>query len=271
MTNRKALIQLILALVLAVAAGLMVFQWMASQKRSAPVAKMETSPVVVAALDLPRGVTLKPDMLRMADYPQSALPAKFFDDPLQLVGRVIISAVGENEPVTPLRLAGADNAVAGVAAMISSGHRAMAVKGNKVMGMSGFIRPGDRVDIIATLMTGEQNNEAMTKSVLENILVLATGEEFEPNIDGNPSSVDTYTLEVTPQESEFLALAANQGTINFALRNQLDDKSILTKGADIASTLAAYRPEAKPRTTRKSRRTVLVEIITGSERSNHEF
>ncbi len=271
MGNSKALIQLVLALVLAVAAGLMVFQWMASQKQSAPVAKIETSPVVVAALDLPRGVTLKPDMLRVADYPQSALPAQLFDDPAQLTGRVLLSAVGENEPVTPLRLAGADNATAGVAAMISPGHRAMAVKGNKVMGMSGFIRPGDRVDIIATLMTGEQNSEAVTKTVLEDILVLATGEEFEPNTDGDPSSVDTYTLEVTPEESEFLALSANQGTLNFALRSQFDDKTVLTKGANISATLAAYRPVARPKASQKARNTVKIEIITGAERSTQEF
>ncbi|MBU1247370.1 MAG: Flp pilus assembly protein CpaB, partial [Proteobacteria bacterium] len=131
MTRSKALLQLILALVLAVAAGLMVFNWMAGQKRTAPapIAQAETAPVVVATRDLPRGLTLTQDMLRVVELPANATPARAFTDPAQVEGRVLIAAVGEGETLTPVRLTGLENTVGGVSAMIAPGYRAMAVKG----------------------------------------------------------------------------------------------------------------------------------------------
>ncbi|MBU1611500.1 MAG: Flp pilus assembly protein CpaB, partial [Proteobacteria bacterium] len=267
MTRSKALLQLILALVLAVAAGLMVFNWMAGQKRTAPapIAQAETAPVVVATRDLPRGLTLTQDMLRVVELPANATPARAFTDPAQVEGRVLIAAVGEGETLTPVRLTGLENTVGGVSAMIAPGYRAMAVKGNKVMGLSGFIRPGDRVDVIVTLMTEDEDAVAMTKTVLGNVRVLATGEEFEPSADGEPSSVDTYTLEVTPEQSEILALATNQGTLNFALRSVSDDTPVLTQGADVTATLAALRPTpalAPKQHRATARKPVQVEVIT---------
>ena len=99
----------------------------------------------------------------------------------------------------------------------------MGVKVDKVVGVSGFIHPGNRVDVLVTLSRNERQNEPTTKIVLENILVLATGTELEKSgKQEKPAQVDVITLEVTPEEGEKLALAASEGKLQLALRNYTD-------------------------------------------------
>jgi len=104
-----------------------------------------------------------------------------------------------------------------------------------VLGSSGLINPGDRVDILLT--AGDKN-----KTVFENVLVLATGPQLRRNPEGKPSPVNVYTLEVTPEQGEKIILAANSGKIHFALRSVLDTDTVLTTGATHKEILAAYRP-----------------------------
>jgi pilus assembly protein CpaB len=85
-----------------------------------------------------------------------------------------------------------------------------------------------------------RDKKKITKMVLENILVLATGAQVEKNEKGEPSPVDVFTLEVSPEEGEKLALASNEGKLQLALRNSMDTEIVLTDGATIPETLEAY-------------------------------
>jgi pilus assembly protein CpaB len=185
--------------------------------------------------------------------------------------------VGPGEAITEFRLYPDDVKTGGVSAMIAPGKRAMAVKGNKVLGLSGFIRPGNHVDVLVALSPEQKMEKAVTKLVLENVLVLATGTELQPGENGEePSSVDTYTLELSPEESELLAWAANQGTLHFALRNGMDEETVVTDGSTMAKALARLRaqqpsaPKAAPRRVAQ-RAAVEVEVITGGSRRTQEF
>ena len=87
--------------------------------------------------------------------------------------------------------------------------------------------------------------------------------------------MDVYTLEVTPEEGEKLALASNEGKLQFALRNVTDSETVLTAGATVGDTLESYRSrgpaklaEAKPQA---SARAFYVEIIRGTDRENAKF
>ncbi|MGE4292481.1 MAG: Flp pilus assembly protein CpaB [Desulfovibrio sp.] len=273
----KTLLQVLLAVALAGATGLLLYHWMrtTAPQAAAQAARPETVNVVVAARDLPRGTRLTAQCLATAPFLPQSLPARSFADKAELEGRVLSSPLAANDPVTELRLAADDVRAGGVSSMIAPGHRAMAVKGNQVMGLAGFVRPGNRVDVLATLMAGERASQPTTKLVLENVLVLATGVEFEaPPEGGAPSSVDTYTLEVTPEESERLALAASQGSLHFALRNETDDAGVLTEGVDVDKALAALRPVTRPASKTGIRRAPAarsVEIISGGERTKVSF
>jgi pilus assembly protein CpaB len=189
-----------------------------------------------------------------------------------LKGRVLIAPVKQKEAILESKLAPTDVKTGGVSAIVTPGKRALAVKGDKVIGISGFILPGNRVDILAT-MKRVGTKEGITKIVLENILVLATGTEVQKNDKGDPAPVDVYTLEVSPEDGEKLALAASNGKLQFALRNVTDAETVLTKGASVNDALASYRynEQRKPKSKRVIKRPFKIEVIKGSESKTVKF
>jgi pilus assembly protein CpaB len=244
----KAVIPIVVALVIAAGGSLFLYRWLQEKTKPAEVVKVETQavPVAVAAVNIPWGTKLKSDMIKKVPYLSESLPTGYSSDGHKLQGRVVIAALRQNEPITEAKLAPTSVTVGGVSAIITPGKRAIAVKGDKVIGLSGFILPGNFVDVLVT-WTDPKTKTEVTKTVLERIPVLATGTEIEEDDKGNTAPVDVYTLEVTPEQAEKLALAATQGKIQFALRNVTDTEAVLTRGATIAETLGSFRaPESSP-------------------------
>jgi len=264
----KSVVQLGLALLLALCAGILVYQWMQAKTTAGRSQAVRTVPLVVATRELPAGAKLSADMLRLQNYPEAMMPAQRFATVQEVEGRILASGMSANEPLTPSRLAG-EAAAGGISAVITHGKRAMAVKGNKVMGLAGLIRPGNMVDVLVTLPKDDKGQSSMTKVVLENVPVLAAGSQLAVGPDEAAQVADIYTLELTPQESEKVALASTQGTLHFALRNAADTEVVLTEGADSKTALASYRTAPVVRSPRGAGHTV--EIITGSKRSQVTF
>jgi pilus assembly protein CpaB len=276
----KAVIPIALALVIALSGSFFLYKWLKAQTLPKEMVKVESEavPIAVTAIDVAWGTKLKKDMLRAVPFLRESLPEGYFSDIDLLEDRVVIAALKKNEPITESKLAPRDVTVGGVSAVLTAGKRAIAVKGDEVIGISGFIRPGNLVDVFVTLKDPKTKSE-MTKLVLEKIHVLATGTEIHDNEKGDPSPVDVYTLEVTPEQGEKLALAAAKGKLQFALRNVTDTGTILTKGATIPETLASLRkpeidakiekPKAKKRWVR--RRVITVEQIKGDKVSEKKF
>ena len=270
--SSRAMVQISVALVLALVAGVVMFKWTSSVKRQAPAAReiAKTSPVVVARADIPRGTKLTAEMLQVRPFTEDSRPPDAFPEVAAVEGRVLSVAVGVNEAVTGRKLADKSILGGGVSALIEPGKRAMSVKGNAVMGLAGFVRPGDRVDVLVSMTVGK-DEDPIAKLVLERVKVIATGTELTPAGDGKTASVDVYTLELTPDESERLALAATRGTLHFALRNELDTETVLTRGATVPSALAALRPQPKPRKRSATPPPVTVEVITGDSSRKMTF
>jgi len=241
MHRKKHLIFLGMAIFLALVVTLLSYNWI--QKAAvAKVKPQEMQKVAVAAYDLPWSTVLTKDMVRMTTFLKDSLPNGYHLDVSQVIGRTLIQPIRANEPVTEARLAPTSVTTGGVAAVITAKKRAMSVKVDKVVGVSGYVHPGNRVDVLVTLdqQKGEISS-AITKIVLENILVLASGPEFnEPRKKGEkPNDVDVITLEVTPQEGEKLALAATEGKLQLALRNYSDHENVVTTGAKIPNLLGS--------------------------------
>lgn len=245
MEKSKPFILLGLAIIIALVTSVLIYNWLHHQKM--PTAEermtMETVPVVVAAGDLPWGTILTEEMLKrkeiikIAPFNKASLPTASFSDPLLLKNRVLVTSLKLNEPILESRLAPV-GATGGIAALISSKKRAMAVRVDKVIGVAGFVYPNNRVDVLVSLQT---EGKPITKIILENILVLATGTEMERKEEGKkPLLVDVITLEVTPEEAEMLALATTQGKLQLALRGFADTETVLTRGKAIPSLLASY-------------------------------
>jgi pilus assembly protein CpaB len=240
MNKNISLVLLIAGIIVALLAGIGTFTWL--QKRTAvQTQQLSTQPVVVAAVDLSWGKILDAGQLKTAEFPKASLPEGYFSQPSALQGRTLIYPVKTGEPVLESKLAPTSVKVGGVSAIISPNKRAMAVRVDKVIGVSGFIAPGNHVDVLVTV-------EGVTKTVLENILVLTVGQQMEMSgQQDKPTPVDVITMELTSEEAEKLALAATNGRIMLALRNPTDTGSVVTRGATIPvllSSLAA--PAARP-------------------------
>jgi pilus assembly protein CpaB len=298
--NWKTFIPIVVSVLIAISGSFFLYQWMDKQKTPTEVLQVakteEAVPVAVAAANLPWGTKIRPEMVKTAPFLKESLPTGYFVSAVDLKDRVILTPLKINEPITEDKLAPISVTTGGVSAILKPGTRAIAIKGNKVLGISGLINPGNRVDVILTV-TDPTINKIRSKIVLENLLVLATGTEIQKNEKGEPMPVDVYTLEVTPEQSEKVALAASEGNINFALRNAADSEDIYTRGITIPELLASSSyyevstvapekvqpPEAKEtqatdepkkiqkKTKWKPRSSITVEIIKGVELKKKKF
>ncbi|MEC4681512.1 MAG: Flp pilus assembly protein CpaB [Nitrospirota bacterium] len=178
-------------------------------------------PVVVAKEDLLLGTLLTELELQVVTWPETMKLEGSFSDLEDLVGRGLIMPVVTNEPILESKLA-PKGAGAGLASMIPEGMRAVTVKVNDVIGVAGFVGPGAHVDVILTGSPTTRNETDTSKVILENVQVLAAGQNIEQHANGEPQDVQVVTLLVTPDEAQRLALASQDGRIQLALRNPLD-------------------------------------------------
>ncbi len=236
MKGRRAFLMLGLAVVLGLAAVLLASRWLLRQ--AAP----STVRIAVAAADVGLGQRLAPDMVTLADWPGGSLPAGAQRELAALHGRVLKASVQRGEPVTEAKLAPAGT-LGGLSALITEGKRAITVRVNDVVGVAGFALPGNFVDILihAPGQGGNGGDAALSKIVLERILVLAVAQEVARD-DTKPRVVNAVTLEVTPVQAEQLDLARSVGTLSLVLRNQVDPRPADTAGATRHSVLGAAAP-----------------------------
>ncbi len=269
-----ARIRILAVLALAITAG-SVFAYGTYQYIQAMPARTISTPtraVVVAATNLDIGAELRREDLKVIDWPATAVPAAVFEKPEEVIGRGLIVPVVESEPILAAKLASKE-AGAGLPPAIPPGLRALSVRVNDVIGVAGYVLPGTRVDVIATVTPTDQHPDTTSKVILTNVKVLTAGTKIERDVEHNkPVAVSVVTLLVDPAESERLTLASTEGKIQLALRNPLDKTVPSTPGIRPAALLgflpparataakhAAARPAPAPEPT--------VEIIRGDKRA----
>jgi len=277
-----ARMRIFLVLVLAITAGggLAFGTYNYMQKLPARTVTIPTVPVVVAAADLDIGTELTRDDIRIIQWPANGVPANAMNNPDEVVGRGLILPVIQNEPILPMKLSSKE-AGAGLPPAIPPGLRAVSVKVNEVIGVAGYVLPGTRVDVVATVSPTEQRADMTSKVILTNVQVLAAGTKIERDTERNkPMPVSVVTLLVDPDEAERLTLASNEGKIQLALRNPLDKTTTVTKGIRPAMLLgltppvrqvARLRPSGVPAAgAATAPEPATVEVIRGDKRA-HEI
>jgi pilus assembly protein CpaB len=281
MGKLRPVILLGVAVVIALITTLLIYS---SIQKRAGVAKApisDTQPIAISTVDLNWGTVVVKEMVKMEPFLKSSLPAGAYTDMNSLLGRVVISSIRAKEPFLESRLAPQSMKSGGVAAVIGSKKRAVAVRVDKVIGVAGFVHPGNHVDVLVTMSKGGAAGP-VTKIVLENILVLAAGPEVTTakGKEQQPATVDVITLEVTPEEAEKLALAATEGKLQLALRGLIDTEEVLTRGTSIPVLLASYSGAGpavgvKGKKTRKpvyaDKRVYFVELIQGGKVTTKKF
>jgi pilus assembly protein CpaB len=272
----------VVAIGLGVATTFLAYQWMARQAEARPKGEgILLKPIVVAAVDLAPGSKLDQDSLKVMKWPWESVPSGAIPEPHPLIDRVVLAPIAAGEPIFESKLA-AEGMEGGLTAIISPGKRAMSVKVDEIIGVAGFVAPGTRVDVLVTLEEKENRKlDATSQTILQNIKVLTSGQKISKEKD-KPELVNVVTLEVSLEEAEKLALAANRGRIQLALRNQTDEEDIATQGISTPQLVNRPKPEipvARPIIVRKGpvvekekeRESIIVEVIRGDKRTRQEF
>ena len=280
MARRRIFMVFVLAITAGGALALGTYNYV-QQIPTTQASAIPTKPVVVAAADLQIGAELRREDLRMIEWPANAAPNGAFTTMDEVIGRGLIMPVIENEPVMPMKLAPKE-AGAGLPPVIPAGLRAMSVRVNEVIGVAGYVLPGTRVDVLATLTPTRDQIDVTSKVVLTDVQVLAAGTKIEQSADGGkPTPVSVVTLLVNPTEAERLTLAATEGKIQLALRNPLDREAPATTGIKPAALLGSALPARQPATRTARGTTVMppppppatgpdlpsIEIIRGDKRA----
>ncbi|HEX8634584.1 MAG TPA: Flp pilus assembly protein CpaB [Pyrinomonadaceae bacterium] len=204
--------------------------------------------VVVAKVDIQPGEKIIAEQLQSVQFPSGATPDGTFQSADKLVGRVAVVQIAAREPVTDYKLA-PEGSAGGLSAVIPEGYRAMTVKVDDVVGISGFVMPGALVDVVVVINPVESNGREnpISKIVLQNIKVLANGQNIDrPKNDREPESVKAVTLQVTPDQAEKLALASSEGKLQLVMRNSVDQGDEQTLGVDKRILLGGERAKPVP-------------------------
>src|SRR5712664_72607 len=262
MRNKRFFIVLVGALLFGLLAAVSVSRYLSS----AQAYTKNLNRVAVAKVAIPVGTKIVPEMLTMVQFPKESTPDGTFESPEKLNGRVAVVNIAPREPLTESRLA-PEGTAAGLSAVIPEGYRAMTVKVDDVVGISGFIMPGTLVDVVVVIDPAEKAGmqDPISKIVLQNIKVLANGQNIDKPADQREAnSVKAVTLLVTPEQAEKLALAASEGHLQLVMRNSVDQGDEQTTGINKRGllggehaapvpdpgSLKSERPEPKPAPSR---------------------
>jgi pilus assembly protein CpaB len=202
---------------LAIACGIAVVVLGTNKGQEQPV--LQT--VVVATKPLRFGTELADEHLREMPWPSGSLPTGAFEkitDVLTKDGRrAVLSPIEANEPVLSWKISGPGER-ATLSAVVTEGMRAIAIKINDVLGVAGFVLPGDRVDIMLTRRGG---GGGYTDLLLQSVKVLAIDQLADERSD-KPDVAKTVTIEVDTEDAQKLTLAQTVGTLSLALRKSRD-------------------------------------------------
>jgi pilus assembly protein CpaB len=244
---------LVLAILLGVVTTAGTLAWLGSQRGDAApveVVEVERRTVVQLRRDVPAGVTLSSAMLAEQEVPADVALEQAFATSDEVVGRTTRYPLVRGEQITPGKLVGAEeSAEEGLAFSVPPGMRGVSVPVSEVSGAGGLIVPGDRVDVLVSTSYDRLFTPAELKqqddiertpivlTVLQDVLVLAVGQEFTPPADQgrDPATLRTedaeaqpraasVTLAVSPEEAQALFMAAHEGKLGLALRS-FGDKS----------------------------------------------
>ena len=230
MRNKRLVFVLCGAVVFGLVAAVSVSRYLSS----AQAYTKDLNNVVVAKVGIQPGEKIIAEQLEVVQFPRTAMPDGVFESADKLVGRVAVVNVAAREPITDFKLA-PEGSAGGLSAMIPEGYRAMTVKVDDVVGVSGFVMPGALVDVVVVINpvdTGGPQNP-ISKIVLQNIKVLANGQNIDrPKNDREAEAVKAVTLQVTPEQAEKLALASTEGKLQLVMRNGVDQGDEQTQGVD---------------------------------------
>lgn len=242
----NTLIMIVLACVFGVLAVVLANIWLANQRSAmAQTDNVKRDTVVVAAVALKFGDTLTADKLQEIAWPAGAVPAGAFKTVKDLLAgqgsKQALQTIGVNEPVLAGKITGPGQR-ATLSAVLGEGMKAVSIRVNDVLGVAGFVFPGDRVDVLLTRTTQDAGvQKSFVDVLLQSVKVLAVDQVADESKD-SPLVVKAVTVEVNTKDAQKLTLAAGAGQLSLALRQAAASKGEETERVTL-SDLTGDTPE----------------------------
>ncbi len=230
---------LIIALLMASIAAWIANLWI--KEKTQP---QKTFQVVVAAVDIPFGLKVEDYQLKVISWNGAVVPEGTYTTKEQVINRVTKNNFYVGELITDKRMS---EYLAGsmLSALIKKDHRAVSVRVDDVVGVSGFISPGNNVDVLSSKID-RLTNKASTQTLLQNITVLAVDQDLAQGNE-KPTVVRAVTLELMPDQANLMVSALQEGTIQLSLRNPLDIDVVTVPEKVMALTEPEKNPPKKKR------------------------
>jgi pilus assembly protein CpaB len=227
----RTLILFFLALILAGGTAVLIRSWLAQQRATEATAAPIPPPplphksVLVARSEITRGQILKPENLKWREWPESSIdPANIQEGSKTLdafTGWVAREHLGAGDPITEIKIV-QPGSRGFLAAALQPGMQAISVPVSPASAVSGFILPGDQVDVVITHTlpaaggSGAHPHKA-AETVLHDVRVLAVDQKLDSK--GEAVVAHTASLEVTPKQAEIIAVASEMGKLSLSLRS----------------------------------------------------
>jgi len=252
MAKRRGLILIFLSLIMAVGAAFVANNWVSGQLVSQETVEPNTQLVVTAALSIPFATKVEGRHLKLTEIPEGVLPAGAFTAVEDVEGKVSTTSIGRGEILVAERFA-AHTRGSTLAALVAPNMRAVTVRVDDVIGVGGFLLPGNTVDVVSARKNRDQR--AITETILKNIKVLAVDQDAATE-ENEPVIVRAVTLEVTPKDAEKIVKARTEGSIQLTLRNPEEEEIVPPK---------PVKRVVRARAPRKAPVDSSVEIIRGTD------
>ncbi len=217
MAKRRGILLIFLSLLMAVGAAFVANEWVVARLMPDQGADGNSAHVVAAAISIPFATKVEERHLKLVNMPEGLTPEGFFGSIDDVIGRVSTTAISRGEILVTERFR-AHAAGSTLAALVSENMRAVTVRVDDVVGVAGFLLPGNMVDVLSSRKV--PNKRAVTETILRNIKVLAVDQTASAE-ENEPVIVRAVTLEMLPKQAEELFRARTEGTIQLTLRNPL--------------------------------------------------
>lgn len=270
----NTVIMIVLAGVFGVLAVVLANIWLANQRSA--MARTEDLPrdtVVVAAVALKFGDALTSDKLREIAWPAGAAPTGAFKTTKEALAgdapRQALQSISANEPILATKITGPGQR-ATLSAVLGEGMKAVSIRVNDVLGVAGFVFPGDRVDVLLTRTVRDSDgaDRSFVDVLLQSMKVLAVDQVADESKD-SPTVVKAVTLEASTRDAQKLTLAAGAGQLSLALRQAAASQGETTERITL-SDLTGDTPEDVAKRQTELDKKAAAEAAAAEERKRAE-
>ncbi len=221
---RRSMVSLIVGVVFAMVAVVLMYNYIQSSLQGQAVVQapaVDLGTVVVAAKDLPFGAPIERLALKTVPWPKTSVPPDGFATIDEIFAgattpgdRIAVVGIAHDEPITKGKVSGFGGRPT-LSRQVENNMRAISIRVDDVVGVAGFVLPGDHVDI---MLTRKMGNDLLNEVILQSVTILGINQNADQKAD-QPIVGRTATVEVTPEQAQKLVLAQSAGSLSLALRS----------------------------------------------------